>query len=447
MWDRLASRSNTADGPKMTEWRRRRGKAVHLRVWKRLLQQVDSAQSMHETNVNHPTNDSNCGLYVHLPFCETKCGYCDFYSVPTHGRDTAPLVFAIVRELKRRTDHIEQRILTIFCGGGTPTILPIDQLDAVLTPLGGLAKRHDSIEFTVEANPATVDDEKTRLMVSAGVGRVSMGAQSFFPSELAALERLHDPDDIPVSFATLRRNGVERINLDLIFGIPGQTLETWSQSLRRAVDLSPDHLACYGLTYEPATRLTAQRNLGKITPCGENLEAEMFELTTETLEAAGFKQYEISNYALPGCECAHNVGYWRNQPYVAVGPSAVGCIHGERYKNIADIGGYIRMIDERGDAVVERETLTGEMLVLEMVMMQMRLVEGLSISAFRARIGIDPRALFQCSIERLAELGKIQVSDTHIALTQSGRLVADRVMTQLVGEPATGPISLPVLSG
>ncbi len=376
--------------------------------------------------------DASCGLYVHVPFCETKCGYCDFFSVAVKGRDTEPLVDRIKRELRLRLSDLPVPVRTIFCGGGTPTILPADQLDGLLDAIAKVVVPGDVVEFTIEANPATVDVEKAELLVRKGVTRVSMGAQSFFPEELTTLERIHSPDDIAPSVATLRRAGVSQINLDLIFGIPGQTLDTWSQSLIRAIELGPDHIACYGLMYEPGTVLTALRRAGKIKPCDENLEADMYECMVDTITAAGYEQYETSNFARPGCRCEHNLIYWRNQPYIGVGPSAVGCLNGRRYKNVADVAGYVRMIDEHGHAEDESETIDTEKLITEMVMMQLRLVEGLSIESFRRRTGLDPVGLFGTTLHDLKRRGVLTVSDAHIALTHGGRLVGDAVMRELV---------------
>jgi len=373
----------------------------------------------------------HCGLYVHVPFCETKCGYCDFYSVALKDRKTAPLVQRLERELRLRLSDASRGVRTIFCGGGTPTLLPLDELTKLLRCLSELVRIAELVEFTVEANPATVDAAKAELLVASGVTRVSMGAQSFFVEELARLERLHSPDDIPPSVSVLRGCGVRQINLDLIFGIPGQSLDTWSQSLRRAIDLGPDHIACYGLTYEPGTRLTAQRRTGRVIPCEENLEADMYLSAIDTLAAAGFRQYEISNFAKPGCECRHNRMYWRNQPYIGVGPSAAGYVDGRRYKNVADIAGYIRMIDRQGHAEAESEIVEGETLMHELLLMQLRLNEGLSIDDFRARTGVDPRTAFNGALSRLTDLGLVWISPTHIALTRQGRLVADAVMVEL----------------
>jgi len=377
-----------------------------------------------------------CGLYVHLPFCQTKCGYCDFYSVVLKNRDTAPLVRCVIDELKRRVAGWGGRIETCFFGGGTPTLLPVEQLASLLKALAGVIGPHDWAEFTVEANPATVDSDKARLLRDSGVTRVSMGAQSFFPSELDALERIHNPDDIAVSVATLREAGISQINLDLIFGIPGQTLASWQASLERAVALGPDHVSAYGLTYEPGTRLTAQRAKGRVAVCDEGLEAEMYELGMDFLERAGFEQYELSNYARPGARCAHNLIYWQNEAYLAVGPSAAGCVGDRRYKNVADVEVYVRMMDEDGCAEAFHETINVATLIDEIIMMQMRLNEGLSRPAFQARTGLDFAELCSAKLRELEEGGLVSICDEYVALTRGGRLVADYVITELAAHCA-----------
>jgi len=410
---------------------------------------------MQEHELGPLTPKPRSGLYVHVPFCETKCGYCDFFSVALKGRNPAPLVSRLVRELNWRTTGIDG-IRTVFVGGGTPTLLPMDLLEDLLKAIGQRVQVGELEEFTVEANPATVDDAKARLLVESSVTRVSMGVQSFHVAELVTLERLHTPDDIAPSVATLRRHGVRQLNLDLIFGIPGQSMDSWLESLRRAIELNPDHIACYGLTYEPATRLTALKNASKLTPCDEDLEAEMFLATIDALAAAGYEQYEISNYARPGCQSRHNLIYWRNEAYIGVGPSAAGCIplesgismqrglrdgesHAEpattlrRHKNIADIAGYVRMMDELGHAEVESEIIEGETLMLEMILMQLRLCEGLSFADFRRRTGQDPQVVLGESVSRMRDAGLLHVGPDRIALTRPGFLQANFVMAELAG--------------
>jgi oxygen-independent coproporphyrinogen-3 oxidase len=361
--------------------------------------------------------------------------------VALKGRNPAPLVDRLIRELAGRTEGVEN-IRTVFVGGGTPTLLPLDLLDELLRAVGRCVCVGALEEFTVEANPATVDDAKAELLVRSGVSRVSMGVQSFHVAELATLERLHTPGDIAPSVATLRRNGVRQLNLDLIFGIPGQTMETWMTSLRRTIDLGPDHVACYGLTYEPATRLTALKNASKLTPCEEELEADMFLAAGEVLEAAGYEPYEISNYAKPGFQSRHNLLYWRNEPYIGVGPSAAGCVPWpgrgssggpvlRRHKNVADIAGYVRMMDDHGHAEAEHEFIEGETLALELILMQLRLNEGLHLARMADALSSQARSRVSAEVESLVGEELVQQGRGRVWLTRAGRLVANRVIGRL----------------
>ncbi len=377
---------------------------------------------------------SECGFYVHVPFCETKCGYCDFYSVPLMDRPTSPLVARLVTDIEGRAGEYSGDIVTMFIGGGTPTVLPISDFRALFSALGDVAGTHKPREFSVEANPATLDEVKMEILASAGVDRISMGGQSWHPSELETLERLHSPSDIAPGVALARRFGIGRINLDLIFGIPGQTLETWAESLRKTIDLGVDHIACYGLTYEAGTRLTSQLRAGVLTPCDENLEADMFELAVEMLRGDGYAQYEISNFARPGQACLHNLIYWRNDMYIGAGPSAAGYVDGVRYKNVSDVGRYVQMIDSVGHAVLQKERVTGAALAGETLMMQLRLNEGIALGLFASRTGIDLQQVCGSRLEMLRGRGLVDVLEDVVRLTDAGRLVADSIISDLYAD-------------
>lgn len=375
-----------------------------------------------------------CGLYLHVPFCTAKCGYCDFYSVPSAGRDTAAVVDRLLLELDLRLAAGEHPITSIFVGGGTPTVLPADQLHRLLEPLAAVARKPACAEFTVEANPGTLDDQKAAILAQAGVDRLSLGAQSFHPPELATLERTHSPDQIAPALETARWAGIARVNLDLIFGIPGQTLTSWTESLDSGMDLGVQHLALYGLTYESGTPLARRLEAGCIQRCSERLEADLYRAGVQRLAARGFEQYEISNFAQPGQRCLHNLAYWNNDPYIGVGPSAVGYSGGGRYRNVPDVARYVQMIDQRGSAVIETERVTGRRLAAETAMLQLRLVEGLDTAKFQTRTGSDPRVAFAGAIERCRALGLLRVTPTHIALTNDGRLLADSIITEFMVE-------------
>ncbi|HNQ23942.1 MAG TPA: radical SAM family heme chaperone HemW [Phycisphaerae bacterium] len=375
---------------------------------------------------------AGCGLYVHVPYCRRKCGYCDFYSVPVHDRPVERLVAAISAELDRRLAECVLPVHTIYIGGGTPTILPVEALGSLLHALRPVVATHRPVEFTVEANPGTVDERRAAVLVDAGVTRVSLGAQSFIPAELATLDREHAPADLTRSVATLRAAGIRQINLDLIFGIPDQTPASWSASLKQVLDAGVEHLACYGLTYEPGTPLTERLARGEVTRCPESLEADMYEQAMDFLPAHGFDQYEISNFARPGSQCRHNLLYWHNEPYLGVGPSAAGCVGRRRYRNVEDVDEYLTSLEAGRLAEEEVELLDDEMLMHELLLMQLRLTEGLAVEVFRQRTGMDPLQLLQEPLGRLTTLGLLTVGTTHVALTRAGRLLADRVILELV---------------
>lgn len=407
------------------------------------------------------------GWYVHLPFCTTKCGYCDFYSLPTIPGLIDRLVAALRAEARARNPG--RLVETIFIGGGTPTVLPAAALDAVLTEV--ISHTGPVSEFTVEANPSSTDELKLDLLRRRGVNRISFGAQSFHPDELAILERIHDPSHICESVRAARTAGFDNVNLDLIYAIPGQTIERWRDNLRRAIDLNTEHLSCYSLMFEPGTSLARLHQQGRMAAVEEELEADLFELTIDELTAAGFEHYEISNFARPGRRCRANLIYWENREYLGIGPSAVSFLDGLRSKNIPDVRRYVdhyasgsapahargrdRASDPVNDSaesnsyqsappksatnimlnlaparpVVETEQLDAISHAAETAVQWLRLIEGIDCAAFAMRTGFDPCRLFAAAIEQFAPLGLLEATSDRIRLTRRGLLVANRVMS------------------
>ncbi len=370
-------------------------------------------------------NEPSPAIYVHVPFCQTICGYCDFYSVRLDAGAVDPLVEALLTELDRAVAGRSWQARSIFVGGGTPTTLPAAALRRLLSRLRELADR--DAEFTVEANPATVSAEIGETLVSCGVNRVSLGAQSFDTSELRVLDRIHRPEQVTETVSILRAAGIANLNLDLIFAIPGQSLRSWQTNLDAALALRPDHLSCYGLTYERGTPLFERLEAGEVVRADVELEAAMYECTIDSLERAGLAQYEISNFARPGFECRHNLVYWSNEPYLGIGPSASGYVDGERYKNIPDAAEYARAVAAGRRPTVHAERLPIAEQARETAMLALRLNAGLSRERFRTRYGADPAAHFAEAVRRHESLGFLEVTDSAIRLTQRGRLVADAV--------------------
>jgi oxygen-independent coproporphyrinogen-3 oxidase len=371
-------------------------------------------------------------LYIHVPICRRKCGYCDFYSAVADAATQHAVVAALQTELDRHAAALAAGCETIYIGGGTPTALPSAELAALLAAVAPRRAAGTPVEFTVEANPATVTPATAEQLVEHGVNRVSIGAQSFSPRALAALDREHDPDDVARTIEICRGHGIENLSLDLIFGAPGQSLDDWARDLESAIALRPEHISCYGLTYEPGTPLYAALTAGRVAAVDPDLEADMYTLMIERLPAAGLAQYEISNFARPGRACLHNMRCWQNDPYVGVGPSAAGYVDGVRYRNVPDIAAYVERVPAGADVRVEEECLVGEPRAREAAMLALRTNAGIQRAAFAERYGFEPATLFANAIARHAPDGLLAIDDASIRLTPAGFMLANRVLRDFV---------------
>lgn len=369
-------------------------------------------------------------LYVHVPFCVHKCHYCDFYSITrqTAGRMSA-FVDRILAEAEQWAPHVVTgRIRTVFFGGGTPSLLP---LGLMLRLIDGLKARLDLTavrEFTIECNPATVDAAWLAGVREAGADRLSFGAQSFHPRELKVLERHHDPDDVPRSLDLARSAGFSRLSLDLIYGIPGQTLDDWAESLRRALACATTHLSAYLLTYEPNTPLAVRRRLGQVTPLEESLELSMLAFTRRTLAEAGMPAYEISNFAAAGQACRHNLNYWLGGSYLGLGPSAASHWHGWRWRNRPHLGEWEAAVDGGRLPAVEVERLSPTRQVAERAYLGLRLSQGVLWTS----LGEGSRQRFGPFVERYRRSGLLDADDEGFRLTEAGVAVADGLSAELL---------------
>lgn len=373
------------------------------------------------------------GLYVHVPFCIHKCHYCDFYSITHQPADRmSRFVDLILAEADLWTQRVAIRPRTVFFGGGTPTLLPPDLMRRLLEGLGQRFDLSQVEEWTVEANPATLSPEYGAILREAGVDRISMGAQSFDPTELATLERHHNPLDVPRSVEIARTSGIRRLNIDLIYGVPGQDLASWSRSLEQALALGTTHLSCYGLTYEPNTALAVRKRLGRVRAVDEELELAMFRHTRRRLSDAGLPAYEISNYAAPGQECRHNLIYWTGGDYLGLGPSAASHAGGTRWKNRPHLGEWEAAIASGRLPVTDVESLPPEQRAGELVMLRLRLERGLDLRDFAGRTGFDAHALYAEPLRRLSDLGLIEVDPNRVRLTEKGLEVADAVAREFL---------------
>jgi oxygen-independent coproporphyrinogen III oxidase len=373
---------------------------------------------------------SATSLYIHIPFCFHKCHYCDFYSlVDTQDRQEAftRRLAAELAALAPRAGRLE----TVFVGGGTPTLLrPALWADL----LACLHERFDfsgGPEFTVECNPETASAELFAVLKEGGVDRISVGAQSFDAGHLKTLERWHDPSNVPKALELARAAGIGRQSLDLIYAIPGQTLEGWERDLGTGLSAGTTHLSCYSLTYEPNTAMTARLKRGEFARADEDLEADMFSLTLERIRAAGMERYEVSNFARPGDECRHNLAYWRQRNWLAAGPSASAHMNGHRWKNVARLDDYLRGGEDGFAPITDYEAADARRNLAERIMTGLRISEGLDEASLLSDAGASAQRL-GASARTFEARGLLSTSSGRWRLTDDGFLLADSIAADLM---------------
>lgn len=354
-------------------------------------------------------------LYIHIPFCPNICPYCAFYKESAGRERVETFLDALLLETEFWSDKLRPR--SIFFGGGTPSALSLPQFEKLL---GGLRSRLDLTlleEWTIEMNPATVAADKAALLRSEGINRVSMGVQSWDDAVLKSLGRTHDADKAEESFHILREAGFDNLSIDLIFGVPGQSLESWRASLERSLSLAPEHLSAYGLTYEEDTEFFQKLGRGEMAP-DEGLEADQFELTAELLGIAGYLQYEVSNYSLPGRESLHNSAYWAGKDYLGLGPSAFSTVATRRWRNIRETGIYSETTLAGKTAVDFEEAVDDALRAKERAAFGMRTLSGLPTSEATP---------WEKDLLNLEKQGLVILNGDRWILTSRGRLLADTV--------------------
>jgi oxygen-independent coproporphyrinogen-3 oxidase len=395
-------------------------------------------------------------LYLHVPFCQAKCHYCDFNSYAGLLGLREAYVDALEREIvlagqrARRADGSPRRCRTVFFGGGTPSLLTPEQVARLVAAARQAFMLDDGAEITLEANPGALEYERLDAVHAAGVNRLSFGAQSFDPHLLRWMGRIHTADEIGAAVEAARGAGFTSLNLDFIFALPGQSAVTFAATLQRAIALAPEHLSLYSLIVEEGTPLHRWVADGRVRPVDDDLAADMYELAATRLAAAGYTQYEISNWSMPGHACQHNLTYWRNLPYIGLGAGAHGWYGGRRYSEARAVREYLRRVEasceraarEASDdltvaqvpagAVAECEAIAPELEMAETAMVGLRLVEGLSLSDFAARFG---RSFDEALGARLADvraLGLLEERGGHLRLTERGRLLGNEVFERVL---------------
>ncbi|MFN3532742.1 MAG: radical SAM family heme chaperone HemW [Candidatus Brocadia sp.] len=369
-------------------------------------------------------------LYMHIPFCARKCKYCDFNSIVAETKIIDRYLHAL--EVELRALQGQYVFKTVYIGGGTPSILTETQLEMLLHSVVRYIPVSNIQEYTVEVNPGTLSKEKVALLKEYFVNRISLGVQSFQDSQLKLLGRIHSGNDARNAFALLRKHGFKNINVDLIFGCPGQSLDDWEKDLRIAVELSPEHISTYALAYEDGTPLNADLENGVIHKLDESVELEMYKTAINHLVSNGYNHYEISNFAKDGCECSHNQVYWENKSYTGVGAGAYSFIDGTRASNERDVLKYIDGIHENKNIKSFRECLPLDRFASETVIMSLRLRQGISNTDFRERFGYKLEEQFGDQMNRLIKDGLMSYENERLKLTEKGLFIADTVMTEFV---------------
>lgn len=396
------------------------------------------------------------GLYIHIPFCERKCPYCDFNTYAGLETLHQATVDALCTELARWMAPLAGRtVTTIFVGGGTPTVLAASQLEQIFAAVHRTFCVAPDAEITCEANPGTVDQAKFAMLRALGVNRLSMGVQSFRPEELHFLGRIHTVEEVFAAYALARRVGFENINLDFIFGLPGQTEADWQVTLDQALALAPEHLSLYSLIVEPETPLFHWVANGRVAAPDDDIAATLYEMALAQLDDAGYLHYEVSNWArrtvrdnanvvTPHLACRHNLIYWRNEEYLGIGPGAHshlrlvedGCSVERRWGNRKPVAGYNRRI-QAGEPVMEfSEEIAPRLAMAESMMVGLRLVrEGVPLAHFQAQHGVAPTVIFCRELEQLQSAGLLVVDAERVRLTRRGLLMGNQVFMEFL--PAT----------
>ena len=386
------------------------------------------------------------GIYVHVPFCTAKCGYCDFNSYANHEHLIPAYADTLVKDAGLWVEVVGGRpVETIFFGGGTPSLNPVDEMATILD---GLRARFDvapDAEISLEANPGSLSTSYLSGLRGIGFNRLSIGVQSFDDEELVQLDRIHTADDARRALACAREAGFDNVNLDLIYGLPEQPLSGWQRTLEEAFALAPEHLSLYALTVEEGTPLARDIARGRVTAPDADAQAEQYEWTQDRLAQAGYEHYEISNWARPGYRCRHNLIYWQNREYLGLGAGAHSFLNGVRFSSVLLPNRYVELVDAsvaaraRGTGemrhVAGTELITEELSISDTLILGLRLTDGIDLDAFAARYGRSVDEVHGSVIDEFVGYGLLERTATHLRLTPRGRLLSNELFQRLLPEP------------
>lgn len=372
------------------------------------------------------------GLYIHIPFCRSKCDYCDFYSLAGREARMDDYQKALLTHLKETAPQAEScKVDTIYFGGGTPSYYGEKRLRELLSAIAKLFHVEKGAEITLEANPDSVDFKMLRRLRKAGFNRLSMGMQSACPAELEAIHRPHTAAQVTEAVEAARKAKIENLSLDLIYGLPGQTMDSWRDTVEAALAMKPEHLSCYGLKVEAGTPLAARVEAGEVLP-DDDVQADLYLWTVDRLKEAGYAQYEISNFARPGRESRHNLRYWLTQPYIGFGPGAHSDFGGHRFSIVRDLEGYIKGVLEGGRIVDSDDRISQQERGSEYLMLRLRTTQGVDEWEYRRNYHMDFAPIRARLEEFRAYDWAQQEADGRWHLTPKGFLVSNQLIGDLL---------------
>ena len=375
-------------------------------------------------------NKKRLGIYIHIPFCKSKCAYCDFYSGNFSPDDRAEYLTVLEKHIKRIAPSADMYTVdSIFLGGGTPTILGGEGIALIGNAVASTFSLSGDLEFSVEANPGTVTHDDLKIMRSSGVNRISFGLQSSHDSELKMLSRIHSYSEFLSAYSDARDAGIDNINVDLMYGLPEQTVDSFAETVDRVSALSPEHLSLYGLKIEDNTPFGRMRD--SLSLPDEDSEYEMYMTAVEMLRSRGYRHYEISNYAKNGRECRHNLKYWDALEYIAFGPSAYSYFGGKRYGYIGSLTDYCAAVEDGREPIEYCEEITEQDREAEYIMLRMRLRDGISAEDFYSRFGIDFEEKYRDKLNKYISIGVMVKDRDRYFLTDRGMYVSNTVISDI----------------
>jgi oxygen-independent coproporphyrinogen-3 oxidase len=391
---------------------------------------------------------SPLSLYVHIPFCSLKCSYCDFNSYAKLDQLVPDFTRALCEEMRLWSPAMAGRpVSTVFFGGGTPSLMPLSELESIFLAMRENFALDADAEITLEANPGTVDLDYLRGLVALGANRLSFGVQSLHDDELLALDRIHTAEEAKQGCAWAREAGFPRVNLDFIYGLPEQPLERWQETLDQAIELAPEHMSLYALTVEDGTKLAYDIDHGRVPEPDGDMQATMYEWSQRRMAEAGYQQYEISNWARTGEECRHNLVYWRNGDWLGLGPGAHSHLDGVRFADVYSPKQYISLVEKASaiDLPTDGRELIGampqvtfvdelsrELQIADTVILALRLNDGLDVAVFEQRFGTTLDAEYGPQIAEMTSLGFLERANGRLRLTDHGRYLANEVFVRLL---------------